>query len=101
LFLLGDQPQTPSDLLNQLVHAHWKSKPAIVAPRVSGQRANPVLFDQSTFPDLLELQGDVGGRAVFKKHDLLLIDWEEDGQLFDVDTPEDYQNLLAAYKGKR
>ena len=60
---------------------------------VLDQRANPVLFDQITFPDLLELEGDVGGRGIFSKHKVTYLPWHDDALLLDVDTPEHYQRL--------
>jgi molybdenum cofactor cytidylyltransferase len=59
------------------------------------RRGNPVLFDRETFTDLLELEGDVGGRAIFHKHRVEYLPWHDDSLLLDVDTPEQYQRLLA------
>jgi molybdenum cofactor cytidylyltransferase len=68
---------------------------AIVAPLIlEERRGNPVLFDRVTFPDLLSLQGDVGGRAIFHKHKVEFLPWHDDALLLDVDTPEDYQRLI-------
>ena len=58
------------------------------------QRANPVLFDRVTFPDLLTLEGDVGGRAIFSKYQVEYLPWHDDRLLLDVDKPEDYQRLI-------
>ena len=62
---------------------------------VIDRRANPVLFDRATFSDLLTLEGDVGGRAVFHKHRVEYLPWHDDRLLLDVDTPEMYQRLIA------
>jgi CTP:molybdopterin cytidylyltransferase MocA len=51
------------------------------------------LFDRDTFPDLLTLEGDVGGRGIFSKHDVEYLPWHDDSLLLDVDEPEDYQRL--------
>ncbi len=95
IFLLGDQPFVPPDLLYQLCAEHLKILAPIVAPRVNGQRANPVLFDRSTFPELLTLQGDQGGRKLFDRYSPHWIEWEDARLLEDIDTPEDYQRLLT------
>ena len=94
IFLLGDQPQIPSSLLSSLIESHRHSLAPITAPLVNGTRSNPVIFDRSTFPNLLELQGDTGGRAIFSKYQLEWVNWNDDRILLDVDTPEDYQRLL-------
>jgi molybdenum cofactor cytidylyltransferase len=95
IFLLADQPQLTTSILHALVHRHAEGLYPIVAPMVMDQRANPVLFDRVTFPDLLTLEGDVGGRAVFHKHRVEYLPWHDDRLLLDVDTPEMYQRLLA------
>ncbi len=95
VFLLADQPRVPVGLVRSLVETHAAACSPIVAPLVQGQRANPVLFDRRTFPDLLSLTGDVGGRAVFSRYPVDWLPWNDTGVLFDVDTPKDYQALLA------
>ena len=69
IFLLADQPQIPVEVIRALVEAHASDLQAILAPLVlEEKRANPVLFDRVTFPSLLTLKGDVGGRGIFDKH---------------------------------
>jgi molybdenum cofactor cytidylyltransferase len=70
--------------------------PAILAPFVNDRRANPVLFGRETFNDLLILNGDQGGRAIFSKFNPTYMEWADDRLLMDVDTPEDYQRLLES-----
>jgi molybdenum cofactor cytidylyltransferase len=60
---------------------------------VLDRRANPVLFDRATFPDLMALKGDVGGRGVFSKYKVTYLPWYDEALLLDVDTPEQYQRL--------
>jgi molybdenum cofactor cytidylyltransferase len=98
VFLLSDQPQVPKKLLDELFHAHARSLSPIVAPRVHGKRANPVLFDRSAFPELLALEGDTGGRVLFSEESRFRVewvDWDDANLLLDVDTPGDYQRLLG------
>jgi molybdenum cofactor cytidylyltransferase len=94
IFLLVDQPQITASILRALVERHAEGLPAVLAPMVQDQRANPVLFDQVAFPDLLTLKGDVGGRAIFHKHRVEYLPWHDDRLLLDVDTPEMYQRLI-------
>jgi molybdenum cofactor cytidylyltransferase len=95
VFLLADQPLVPAGLVRGLVETHAASCSPIVASLVQGQRANPVLFDRCTFPDLLLLTGDVGGRALFNRYPVSWLPWNDSSVLFDVDTQEDYQALLG------
>jgi molybdenum cofactor cytidylyltransferase len=81
--------------MRALVEKHAEGLYPILAPMVLDRRANPVLFDRSTFSDLLTLEGDVGGRGIFHKHRVEYLPWHDDGLLLDVDTPEQYQRLIA------
>lgn len=94
IFLLADQPQIPADVIRALVESHGQNMQAILAPLVlEERRANPVLFDRDTFPDLLQLTGDVGGRGIFDKHRVEYLPWHDEILLLDVDKPQDYQKL--------
>ncbi|MCC6569612.1 MAG: putative selenium-dependent hydroxylase accessory protein YqeC, partial [Anaerolineales bacterium] len=95
IFLLVDQPQITTSILQALVERHTEGLHSVVAPMVMDRRANPVLFDRRTFADLLTLEGDTGGRAIFHKHQVEYLPWHDDRLLLDVDTPEHYQRLLA------
>jgi molybdenum cofactor cytidylyltransferase len=99
IFLLVDQPQVSASILSALVEVHARQLPTILAPMVMDQRANPVLFDRRAFADLLDLKGDVGGRAVFSKHKVEYLPWHDDSLLLDVDTPEQYEHLRSRWKG--
>jgi molybdenum cofactor cytidylyltransferase len=99
IFLLADQPQVSAGLIAVLFEAHAADLPAVVAPLVDGQRANPTLFDRRTFPELMALHGDVGGRALFSKYSITWVPWHDSNLLLDVDTPEDYQKLLEMDRG--
>jgi molybdenum cofactor cytidylyltransferase len=96
LFLLADMPQVGVPLLRSLVEEHARTGAAVIAPMVDGQRTNPVLFGKITFPDLLELRGDQGGRGIFSRYQPHYFPWHDHALLLDVDTPEDYQRLQEA-----
>lgn len=94
IFLLADQPQIPVEVIHALKEKHTQTLAPIIAPLVlEEKRANPVLFDQIAFADLLQLTGDTGGRAIFDKHKVEYIPWHDDILIFDVDTKEDYERL--------
>lgn len=95
IFLLADQPQVTAHVIRALVERHATGRAAIVAPLAADRRANPVLFDHSTFGDLLALTGDVGGRAIFSNYQVDYVPWHDESLLFDVDTEDDYRKLLA------
>jgi molybdenum cofactor cytidylyltransferase len=94
IFLLADQPQITPTIIRALSEEHARMLAPIVAPLVDDQRANPVLFDRVTFPDLMALNGDVGGRAIFSKYPVNYLTWHDESLLSDVDTPEEYKKLV-------
>jgi molybdenum cofactor cytidylyltransferase len=93
IFLLADQPQVPEGLIRALVEIHSQTLSPIVAPLVQGQRANPVLFDRTTFKDFEGLSGDVGGRKLFSKYRPQWVEWHDELPLMDIDSPADYRKL--------
>lgn len=94
IFLLADQPQIPVEVIRALSESHAAERQSILAPLVlEEKRANPVLFDRITFPDLLQLTGDIGGRAIFDRHTVSYLPWHDDILILDVDKPEDYERL--------
>ncbi len=100
IFLLADQPQVTPMVIRALVEHHSLELAPIVAPLVGDRRTNPVLFDRVTFPDLLSLTGDVGGRAIFSKHSVAYLPWYDENLLLDVDTEKDYQHLKERENGE-
>jgi molybdenum cofactor cytidylyltransferase len=93
IFLLADQPQLTPAVLRALVERHSLDLPPVVAPRVGDRRANPVLFDRVTFPALMALTGDVGGRVLFSQYPPAYLPWHDESLLVDADRPEDLKKL--------
>jgi molybdenum cofactor cytidylyltransferase len=93
LFLLADQPKVPAALIQALVEQHRRHQQRILATSSGGRRGNPVLFDRSTFADFNQIQGDLGGRALFERYPPQLLEWADPAVLADVDTPEDFARL--------
>ncbi|MCP4168452.1 MAG: putative selenium-dependent hydroxylase accessory protein YqeC [Chloroflexi bacterium] len=92
LFVLGDQPYLSADLTRRLVREHQRTLATIVIPRLKDRRGNPVLFDRHSFPELLAVSGDTGGRVLFDRYRDQTI-WVDAGPeiLHDIDVAEDVQ----------
>ena len=95
LFLLVDQPGINDDVINAVLKRYRSTGAPIVAPRVDGRIANPVLFDRIVWPELRELSGDEGGRQLFKKYDgkIEFVDLSDE-ILVEINTPEDYARIV-------
>jgi molybdenum cofactor cytidylyltransferase len=92
VILLSDMPFVRAGHVGALVQEHRRTLSPLVAPRAGGRRANPVLFDRSTFFELNAVQGDHGGRVLFEKSSVTWVEFDET-ILFDLDTPEDLKRL--------
>ena len=99
LILLGDQPLITPSIIDKLIKAYRDSGSLIVSPLYNGKRGNPVLFDKSLFPELIEVTGDEGGRTVLKSHsdEVELVEMGETQANFDVDTWEAYEQVIKAW----
>ena len=86
---LGDMPRIPHAILPRLAAAIAGGAVA-AAPVCQGRRGHPALLGAALFPALRNLKGDEGARAVLHGlgDRLVLVPTDDDGVLFDVDTPE-------------
>ena len=96
VFLLADQPQISVQLIVSIMETAWKRN-NVVLPVIMGKRANPVYFPKQTFPALLNLEGDQGGRAVLNHFPTTLLEWLDEDMAGDMDTPEDYERLRKRF----
>jgi molybdenum cofactor cytidylyltransferase len=94
-----DQPFVSSSLFQELFQKQNKSGRHIVASAYAGTVGTPVLFTQKYFDALMGLTGDQGAKILLKKYseDLATVDFP-DGNI-DIDTQEDYENLLKGDPG--
>lgn len=96
MIMLGDQPQIPQSVPQSLMSIFLAETPPppIVAVASGGRRGNPVLFDKALFPVLTTLEGDAGARTIFSHYPVQLIPFDDTNLLLDVDSPEDYRQLM-------
>lgn len=71
--------------------------PLIVQASYRGIPSHPVLFSRGLFAELLQVDGDEGGKAVIAKHKAqrILVEIESDVPV-DLDTPERYKTWLES-----
>lgn len=106
LVVLADQPELRSDVVGTIVEAfdrlpHAERPDMIVVPRYTGAVGHPVLFGARVLPELLDVTGDRGGRAVMERDrarvhhvDLAF------GAPPDIDTADDLQSLLGRVEAR-
>ena len=104
LIVLADQPFVRPTTLDQLISYHAEHGSQITLPLYKGFRGNPVLLDQSVFPEMTGLSGDVGCRAIFGTHTegIHKVPVNDIGVLLDIDTLDDLRHLrlLAGADGE-
>jgi molybdenum cofactor cytidylyltransferase len=95
--LLADQPFVTPEIIDGLIDRYEQAGAKIVRPRYGDQPGNPVLWDRSLFAELLEQDGDQGGRALLRTYgsEVAWLDLPDLGQQTDVDTPEAYARLTG------
>lgn len=96
LYQTADQPFLRRETVAALVE-YYRARPGhIVSISHDGKRGSPVIFPKEFFPELCDLTGDMGGRAVIRRHEDRLLLFEVDArELADVDTRE---NLIELSK---
>ena len=97
LFIPCDQPLLDAPTLEALRDAHRNTRASIVVPTFGGRRGSPVLFARDLFDELSRISGDAGGRQLFGEYADQITEVELDSELplLDVDTPADFDELVA------
>jgi molybdenum cofactor cytidylyltransferase len=97
ILALGDQPLVESRTINQLIDAFNSHDKGIAVPTHRGKRGHPIIFNIKYKAELLELEGDIGGREIIKNHpdDVLEVAVDSESVLSDINTQEDYKSNLS------
>lgn len=100
LFVMGDQPLLSAEVINQLVEIHQQHPACILRPVYAGRPGNPVLFPWTYREQLLQVEGDQGGRGIIQANPQAVeecyFDCLETGM--DADTWEAYGRLIEKLK---
>ncbi len=102
LIMLGDQPLMTTPIIDTLIATRQTSGKRIIAPLYNGKRGNPVIFDASLFPELMEVSGDEGGRSVVERHwqEVATVELGDAMASYDVDTWDAYQQVMVEWQRK-
>lgn len=92
-----DHPEIDADLVDTLIRRYEETGRPIVLPVRRGRRGHPVLFARSTFGEIMKALDSVGARQVVWNlaDQVSEVATDHPGVTFDVDTPEEYEKLLA------
>ncbi|WP_432408730.1 molybdenum cofactor cytidylyltransferase [Wukongibacter sp. M2B1] len=94
MFFVGDQPFLNAVTINRLIEAFKEGKYPIVVPKYNGKRGNPVIFSSELKGELLNIEGDKGGRSIIreKPSDVKIVNFSDETIGKDIDTWEEYIN---------
>ena len=96
----GDQPMVTSEMLQALVSVWRQEQTAFVAASYDGLTTTPVLFARALYPELRALEGDVGARAVLRRHAGKTVAFPR-WMGSDLDTTADYDALQKEWSARR
>ena len=96
MFFTGDQPLLDSYTINSLLNTFTRNNDYIIIPKYKDKVGSPTIFPEKFKNKLLNLQGDVGGKAVINNHtnEILFVNLKNGCCLFDIDTSKDYEYIL-------
>ena len=95
VFLTCDQPFISTEIIEQLINTYNSTNKPIIASQYEKTIGIPALFSRSLFSQLMKLEGDHGAKKIINKYPYLVnkIDFPQ-GKI-DLDTFEDYQQLIG------
>jgi molybdenum cofactor cytidylyltransferase len=93
MIALGDEPRVDRGLVMKVMQLWHETRAPIVVPRYSGEPGHPVLFDEKTYDQLRQLEGDRGARSLIQTVDGVLSVEVQSSRPIDVDKPIDLERL--------
>lgn len=90
-----DHPLISPTIITTLIQQFTINTTSIVLPVFHGTRGHPVVFPSSLFEDLRNASPEIGARSVVRlnQDNIVEVATDEEGVVFDIDTPEDYNHL--------
>jgi molybdenum cofactor cytidylyltransferase len=89
---------SPSDYRLLLAAFQAGRGATVYIPSFNRRRGHPILCDRAVAAKLLALPGDRTARDVIEREPIAYVVTPNAGVIEDMDTPEDHQRLLAAYR---
>jgi molybdenum cofactor cytidylyltransferase len=96
LIVPGDHPRLRREVIQRVIDAHQPG--TLVIPSYQLKRGHPILVDRAWWDELLALPETATLRDFIRAHEdsIRYVVVETDSILADVDTPEEYNDLLKA-----
>ena len=101
-FILADQPEVASSVIDLMIEAYRREKKGIVLPVYRKKRGHPLLIDLKYRREIESLSPDIGLRGLLREHrdDILEVRVSSPAVLKDIDNPDDYGRVLGTIRGR-
>jgi molybdenum cofactor cytidylyltransferase len=98
LVCLADHPLASGDTMKVLARTHGESPDKIIVPAHNGRRGHPSLFPMAVLHEIFVVDTL---RDIVKKDEgrVRIVDVPDEGVVLDMDTPEDYEQVLKRAGG--
>jgi molybdenum cofactor cytidylyltransferase len=90
----GDYPFISKDVIAKLM----EEKSKITIPTFNGKKGHPIIIDSSLIPEILKEKNSYNLRDFTIKQGYEIVEVEDDGIIYDVDTMDDYKKIKDKYK---
>ena len=97
IIMVCDQPFVSIELLKKILAKYAETNAPIVACEYENTLGVPAFFSAKMFPELLALESSKGAKYLIEKHLAEAVSVLFPEGAFDIDTPEDYENLINKY----
>lgn len=100
MFLVCDQPLLRSESVINLISGYMNSDKIMGCLVYKNRLGNPCIFDSKCVPDLLELEGEAGGKKIIllNPDSTLMVESCDEKELFDIDNIADFNELANDLK---
>ena len=85
-FVVADQPWLAKESVLGFLERMQKEEARLGCVKSGGLMGNPVWFSQEYFGELLELQGDEGGKKVFRRH-------QEEAVYYEIENGKELEDI--------
>lgn len=95
-FIVADQIALEVHTVQAMLRCYRQNPQGILRAAFKEQLGNPVIFHKKYKQELMQLEGDVGGKKVLKAHleEVVLFEVDHESELIDIDTQKDWNRLL-------
>jgi molybdenum cofactor cytidylyltransferase len=100
VFILGDQPNVSTKLMNDLIKEYKNSNAQLCLPMLHKTKpprpGNPVIISKGLFPEIFNITGDIGAREIVKRNisNARLVELDDESSQFQINTEDDLKKYI-------